>query len=132
MRKESDDPKQWFSKAEVDRSAALILMESNTGVDGVRDMVCYHAQQCAEKYLKGFLKFRDVKFKWVHDLKYLVDLCVGLDAEFGQLTHVAEKLTRAAELSRYPAGEEAATVTETRDALAGLEIIREMVLRKYQ
>ena len=35
-------------------------------------MACYHCQQCAEKYLKGFLVSRSVEFRPVHDLLYLL------------------------------------------------------------
>ena len=50
MKRESDDPRQWFAKAEADRASALILVKSGVGV---RDVVCFHAQQCGETYLKG-------------------------------------------------------------------------------
>ena len=30
-------------------------------------MACYHCQQCAEKYLKGFLVSRSIEFRPVHD-----------------------------------------------------------------
>lgn len=48
----------WFEKAEQDL-----------------EMACYHCQQCAEKYLKGFLVSRSVEFRPVHDLdSFPIDL----------------------------------------------------------
>ena len=38
--------------------------------------VCFHAQQCAEKYLKAMLVARGFKFSKVHDLLVLSDECV--------------------------------------------------------
>lgn len=127
-RRESDDPKAWFGKGEEDRLSATLLMQSN---QRVTDMVCYRAQQCAEKDMKGYLKSRKVQFKWVHDLEYLVNLCGTCDAEFNQLKPLAEGLTRSAELSRYPSDDDAATVEETRAASDAPERIRELVLRKF-
>lgn len=36
------------------------------------DTVCFHAQQCAEKYLKGWLVDRNVEFLRTHDLVVLL------------------------------------------------------------
>jgi HEPN domain-containing protein len=124
---ESDDPNAWFAKAEQDRRAAQILMQS---AEPVTDMVCYHSQQCAEKYLKGYLKRRQVRFKWVHDLDYLVDLCAESDIDFGSLRTVAIQLTDSAGLSRYPGDEAPATREEAQAAIDAAEEIRGMVLQK--
>jgi HEPN domain-containing protein len=126
-KRDSADPADWFAKAEGDLVAAEVLRAS--GAD-VGDSACYHAQQCAEKYLKGFLKSRAVPFKWVHDLGYLVDLCAGLDPDFSQLRELAVTLTRAAELCRYPGDEAPATDPEIAAAIAACLSIRQMVLRK--
>ena len=45
-------------------------------------MACYHAQQCAEKYLKGYLVAHNVLFRLVHDLDYLIQLCAPLNPAF--------------------------------------------------
>jgi HEPN domain-containing protein len=44
--------KAWFKKAENDLINAEHTM---TMAEPPTDTVCFHAQQCAEKYLKGFL-----------------------------------------------------------------------------
>ena len=41
----------WFLKAESDLITARHMVES----DGPYDTACFHAQQAAEKYLKGLL-----------------------------------------------------------------------------
>ena len=38
------------------------------------DTICFHAQQCAEKYLKGFLTFHEIDFPKTHSLEELVRL----------------------------------------------------------
>ena len=57
----------WFLKAESDLSAAKIMVESN----GPYDTVCFHAQQAAEKYMKGLLAFCGQPFHRTHDLDEL-------------------------------------------------------------
>lgn len=37
------------------------------------DGICFHAQQCAEKYLKARLYEADIKFSKIHDLVALLD-----------------------------------------------------------
>jgi HEPN domain-containing protein len=117
MRKESEDPKAWFAKAEQDWKIAVRAME---GEEPLPEQCCYHAQQCAEKYLKGFLKSRRVGFKWIHDLRYLVDMCAQSDEGFKRLAADADTLTRAAEPSRYP-GDDDEPVTAA-DAEEAMEI----------
>ena len=53
--------------------------EARARKNPVYDSVCFHAQQCAEKYLKARLYEADIKFKPVHDL--LVLLNQALDVE---------------------------------------------------
>ena len=67
--------KEWISKAEGDwntmnREFAVIKKPNY-------DAVCLHAQQCAEKYLKGWMFHRGIPFAKIHDLpKLLKDLLV--------------------------------------------------------
>ena len=41
----------WFEKAEQEMEMALRAMDP---VGPIPVMACYHSQQCAEKYLKGY------------------------------------------------------------------------------
>lgn len=64
--------KGWFRKAEND----LINAEHTMKMENAPyDTVCFHAQQCAEKYLKGFLTFHEIEFPKTHSLEDLVLLC---------------------------------------------------------
>ena len=60
---------EWVSKAEGDY--AIVERESrarkNPSYDGIR----FHAQQCAEKYLKARLCQAGIRFEKVHDLPAL-------------------------------------------------------------
>jgi HEPN domain-containing protein len=57
--------RQWVEKADHDLRTAehtLTLEE-----DCPRDMVCFHAQPCVEKYLKALLVAESVEFPRSHD-----------------------------------------------------------------
>jgi HEPN domain-containing protein len=41
--------------------------------DPVWDGICFHAQQCAEKYLKALLEGQIIVFRKTHDLVELLD-----------------------------------------------------------
>ena len=52
MSTRASQPEAWFEKAEHD----LLTIENNLAGSRIPwDMVAFHAQQAAEKYLKGFL-----------------------------------------------------------------------------
>lgn len=62
----------WFKKAENDLKTAEHTM---TMENPPCDTVCFHGQQCAEKYLKGFLAFHQIDFPKTHSIENLILLC---------------------------------------------------------
>ena len=89
----------WFAKADAD----LELARRALGPDQLLpDMDCYHAQQCAEKYLKGYLFAHDVPFRFVHDLPYLLRLCTGPNPALADLRSATEILNEYSAITRYP------------------------------
>ncbi len=65
-------------------------------------MICFHAQQAAEKYLKAFLVFRGVRPDRTHDLRALLAKCVDLEAELLPLDADCRNLNDYAVDVRYP------------------------------
>ena len=70
--------------------------------DALPEMACYHCQQCAEKYLKGFLISLSEDFLFVHDLIYLVHQCAQRFPAFLELERAADILGRYGAGVRYP------------------------------
>lgn len=73
----------------------------------------YHAQQAAEKALKGFLVWNGVTYPLTHDIRKLMDLCAPVDPSLDAALAVAVGLTQFAVRFRYP-GEDQPTVDESR------------------
>ncbi|MBM4249030.1 MAG: HEPN domain-containing protein [Euryarchaeota archaeon] len=89
----------WVEKAELDfRAAEYLLTMGRRCPFGI---VCYHAQQCVEKYIKALLVHMGVSFPWTHDIGDLVSLLpAGTDIPLDEREQ--ELLTAYAALSRYP------------------------------
>jgi HEPN domain-containing protein len=64
--------REWMRKADNDlKSASHILkLWQKTLVE----VVCFHAQQCVEKYLKALLVLKNVDFPKTHDIEKLMAL----------------------------------------------------------
>ena len=89
----------WYEKADQDLAIARRALEPGKPLPGI---ACYHAQQCAEKYLKGYLTANSVSFRYVHDLVYLTQLCAVRESAFEELMSAAEILSEYAVRVRYP------------------------------
>lgn len=92
--------KEWVDKAESDFSAADLTLHG--GEAPIVDAVCFHSQQCAEKYVKAFLQENRIRFERRHELDPLLDLCVLVDAQFEVLRETLKGLERYAVMIRYP------------------------------
>jgi len=62
----------------------------------------YHAQQAAEKPLKGFLVANGVAYPLTHDIGKLLDLCGKIDRDLDTALSPAADLTQFAVRFRYP------------------------------
>jgi len=94
-----DDPFVWVEYAEQDFVAARSLLRRKKPLVSI---ACFHAQQCAEKYLKSLLIARKRDFPKTHDLQKLSDLCssegilIPIDAD------LLDSLSYFAAQTRYP------------------------------
>ena len=92
------------------------------------DAICFHAQQCAEKYLKGWLNERGIRFPKTHDLLVLLDLALPVDPILETLRAPLAHLSDFAFEFRYPG--EWADLQTARDALTDCSTIRTEMRRQ--
>jgi len=69
--------KEWVAKAEADFDAAQALFRRRKFAH--HDTVCFHAQQCVEKYLKARLAEARIAFPKTHALSSLLNLLSPLE-----------------------------------------------------
>src|SRR5438045_2052437 len=65
---------EWAAKAENDLITAAHTLKLRA--DCPTDTVCFHAQQCVEKYLKALLVLSSIPFAKTHDIEFLSTLLV--------------------------------------------------------
>ncbi|MGI8510887.1 MAG: HEPN domain-containing protein [Gemmatimonadaceae bacterium] len=89
----------WIAKAEEDFLAA----DNNVRAEQVPwAIVCFHAQQAAEKYLKAALIAHEVRAPYTHDLTELLTRLADRDATLSSLADDANLLSVYAVDVRYP------------------------------
>lgn len=115
---------QWVLKAEHDLTTAAHTLK--LGADGPTDTVCFHAQQCVEKYLKELLAWQDVEAPKTHNIKTLLALLLSR-VHFELTVAEQERLTEYATVSRYPGDYEPITLTEARRAVTLARRVRRQV-----
>ena len=91
---------EWVSKAEGDFDVACILRRSRkpSRFDGI----CFHCQQCAEKYLKGRLNEAGKTFAKTHDLGLLLKEASVVEPLWAGLSVQLKRLTDYGVAVRYP------------------------------
>lgn len=122
--------KNWLIKADNDPKVA----KNELNIDKpVTDVICFHAQQCVEKYLKAYLGLNDVEFRKTHNIAELIELCKDKDQEFSGLyeLRVQELTTYATEL-RYPEYFYIPSLEEAKEAVIIAEHVRDFVLKKLE
>lgn len=108
---------EWILKAEGDFGTAIREFRARNNPNF--DAVCFHAQQSAEKYLKGLIQSLGGPLPKTHDLVVLLDACVERYPLLAGWRDQLELLTQYAVLFRYP-GESA----EKSDAKAAIKAIK--------
>lgn len=116
--------RQWVQKAENDLTTAVHALK--LGKDCPTDTVCFHAQQCIEKYYKGLLTQHLIDFPKTHDLNALARLMS--DPLLPMLTdEQRRRLTEYATVLRYPGDYQRITLAEARQAVALSRRVRSQI-----
>ncbi len=68
---------EWVQKAEGDFEIMESVARSRSR--HVQDGICFHAQQCAEKYLKARLYEAGIRFHRIHDLEALLNQAMAVE-----------------------------------------------------
>lgn len=105
---------EWIRKAEAGFCSAC--RERAVKPEPNLDLVCFLAQQCAEKYLKARLMEAERPFPRTHDLGFLLNLIGEIEPEWDQIRPGLSDLSSMGIEVRYPglwaSGEEADNALE--------------------
>jgi len=113
---------EWVDKAEGDWFSAQREARARTHPN--YDAACFHAQQCAEKYLKAHLAF-----KKTHDLVNLLNLILSIEPTWKVLRTDLIILTDFAVDYRYPGN--TATKAEAQGAVKRCRHVRRFIRQSF-
>jgi HEPN domain-containing protein len=105
---------EWVAKAEADFATAP--RESRVRKDPNYDGICFHYQQCAEKYIKARLCEAEITFGKTHDLVALLEEILGAEPHWEIFRKDLAYLSDFAVAFRYPG--------ETADKVSAVEAKR--------
>ena len=119
---------EWVAKAENDLKTAAFTLK--LGAECPTDTVCFHAQQCVEKFLKAVLVREGVAFPKSHNIAQIVALLpsrlwVVLTAD------EQDRLTEYATVTRYPGDYEPISLAEAKRTVAIARRVRKEILAEY-
>jgi len=88
---------KWFAFAKDDIESAEILIRENK-----YNIACFHAQQAAEKALKGFLINNNIMLPRTHNLVELINMCSNINYSFIKYIQKMAILNQFYIATRYP------------------------------
>ena len=119
---------EWISKAEGD--FAIVERESRARKNPSYDGICFHAQQCAEKYLKARLCEAGVPFAKTHDLVALLEMALPLEPGWESVRENLAFLSDFAVTFRYPG--ESADPETAREARRYCVLVRKLARKSFK
>jgi len=119
--------RSWLIKAKRDLLSAQELAAATMPL---LDTAAYHCQQAAEKAVKGFLLYHDVRFEKSHDIELLVSQAMDVNERFAGCIDAARLLTPLAVEYRYPGIYVEPEPEEFQDAMAAANQIYGFVLEQ--
>ena len=114
---------EWVNKAEGDWAALGRELRARKAPN--YDDACFHAQQCAEKYLKARLQEASIAFPRTHNLLDLLALVLPMEPSWKVLYTSLDTLNDYAVVFRYPG--RSANREEAQDARRECQRVRAVI-----
>ena len=127
MNEQVNEIKQWIVKGDHDLGTAKVTY---LHIPEYLDTVTFHCQQAVEKYLKAYLIYQNVSFKFTHDLIYLLDLITQKDTDFEPYYDSVSELQGYAVEIRYPNESIYLSNEKVETAILIAKTIRDIVTQK--
>jgi HEPN domain-containing protein len=115
---------EWLRKADLD----LLTVDRLCSEDPFRDVVVFHAQQAAEKYLKALLTRHQIEFPKTHELRRLLQLLAGAEPRLAASLADIKWLEPFGVEVRYPGDRPDTLPGDERRARELAQMVRDAVL----
>lgn len=120
--------KEWLGYANTDLIGAQALLDLG---EKFYSLAAFHAQQSAEKAIKGFLVFASVRIPKTHDIKTLITLIHDKNLDLEKSLQPATILTDYAVAYRYPDAQKKPLVKkDVQDAIDIAKIVFDLCLKE--
>ena len=127
MKKSKEDIiSSWMEKADRDLEVAKRELKLS---DPLTDIICFHAQQSAEKYMKAYLIWLDIEFQKTHDIEDLVVVAGKKDPSILKFKDSGAELSVFAVEARYPEFEEPSLI-DTKNAVEIAKNFKKFIKKK--
>ena len=126
-----DESLRWWRQAKRDTEIVLANYEL-----GYFELICFLAQQAAEKALKAYLFFQEGEEIWGHSTHILAKECTECDSDFETLFPSCRKLDLYYIPTRYPNGlpdqvpYEAFGKESADEAIAAMKVVIDFIEQK--
>jgi len=117
---------EWIIKADNDLTAAVCILK--LGNQCPTETVCFHCQQCVEKYLKSLLVMRGIPVTKTHDIRVLMSM-VPKELRPDLSEDLQDEFTKYAVVIRYPEAGVDISLAKARKAVAITRRVRREVRR---
>ncbi|MGH9833037.1 MAG: HEPN domain-containing protein [Blastocatellia bacterium] len=114
---------EWIEKAEEDW--VMMLKGYRARKHPAYNAACVHAQQCAEKYLKGRLEEAGIAFRKTPDLIELFNQALAVEPTWQSLQNDLVFLNRFSAIYRYPG--RSAGKAEAKNAVSACRKVRRVI-----
>ena len=118
---------EWIEKAEGDWTSAQREYRARQRPN--YDAACFHAQQCAEKYLKARLEEAGIAYSRTHNLISLLALALAVEPTWAVLQPHLTALNIYAVAFRYPSS--SATKSNAANALKTGREVRRIIRQSF-
>ena len=118
---------QWFKRADNDLKG---IANNLKDTDPPTDVICFHAQQAIEKYIKGALIHFGQHITKTHDLIFLLNSISDYIPELLKLKNELKEISRCAVEVRYPDIMYEPTIEEAKKAYEAALKVKDIILNK--
>lgn len=114
MKETKDLLKRWMQFAKEDLIVAKEILKSKFPIYRA---ACFQCQQSAEKYLKAYQIFFEIRIVKTHDLVTIIETLISFDKDLEQFKIKSKEITNYAVAYRYPDDFEDITKQQVEEAI---------------
>lgn len=118
---------EWIELAEEDYAIAKLIQREQLAM---RNGMCFHAQQCAKKYLKAWLQENNIPIQRTHNLEELLSLILPSIPAWHSWKTDLSRLSKHAVETRYVG--QSPTAADTELAMQTCEMVRQAVRKQLK